>query len=46
MSSTKRAKTTGIDNRYDRLDDAIRTTALTYGHPPGTLAWKEVPGNQ
>jgi hypothetical protein len=20
-------------------------SALTYGHPPGTLTWKEVPGN-
>jgi hypothetical protein len=36
---------TGLKTRYETLDDALRMTALTCGHPPGTLTWQEVPGN-
>ena len=38
-------KPTGFETRYETLDEALRASALTYGHPPGTLAWKEVFGN-
>jgi hypothetical protein len=36
---------TGFDLWYETLEDAIRMCALGYGSPPGTLTWKEVPGN-
>ena len=36
---------TGFDPWYETLEVAIRMCALTYGFPPGTLTWKEVPGN-
>ena len=36
---------TGFQTRYETLEDAFRMSALTYGHPPGTLTWKELPGN-
>jgi hypothetical protein len=36
---------TEFETRYETLDDALRMSALTYGHPPGTLTWQEVLGN-
>jgi hypothetical protein len=38
-------KPTGFRTRHESLDDALRASALTYGHPPGTLTWKEVFGS-
>jgi len=35
----------GFDFWYETIEVAIRMCALGYGLPPGTLTWKEVPGN-
>jgi hypothetical protein len=37
---------TEFDAWYESLHDALRASALTHGHPPGTLTWKEFFGNK
>jgi len=37
---------TGFETRHETLDEALRASALVYGHPVGTLAWKEVFGDR
>jgi hypothetical protein len=36
---------TGFETRYETLDEALRGSALTYGHPLGTLTWREILGS-
>ena len=33
---------TGASLLFDTLEEALLTSALTYGHPPGEISWREL----
>ena len=36
-----RGEKTGFDARHETLEEALWQAAFVYGHPPGTITWKE-----